>query len=184
MPQSVTGTGGRLIAAVPRRAAMTLALAVAVQGWLGCGGDNQAKVESSRDAAVVRPGHVPAASVEVTTARPRLDPPPRAGSVSVQAGPFSDRVRISRLAFTDAGARPRVRGRMVNRVDVSEVIVLEVKADFYDRDGRHVGSGSQVFENAEAFDHADEAIRFDIRPLRPAQGATSAVLSVPQLVNE
>ena len=163
---------------------MILSLVVAVQAWGGCGDDDRAKVGSRPEAAVVRPGHVPAASVEVATARPRLNPPPRAGSVAVEAGPFSDRVRISGLEFTDAGARPRVRGSMVNRVDVSEVIVLEVKADFYDLDGRHVGSGSQVFKDAEAFDHADEAIRFDIRPRRPARGATSAVLSVPQLVNE
>lgn len=73
---------------------------------------------------------------------------------------------------------------MVNVVDVSDVIVLEVKADFYDREGRHVGSGTQVFQNAEAFDHEHEAVRFDIRPGRTAEGAVAAVLSVPQLVNE
>lgn len=177
--------GGWPATATPCRAATLAGAAlVAALAWAGCGGDENAQVEARADTALVRPGHVPAASTDVATARPRLDRAPEVGSVTVEPGPFSDRVEISRLKFVDARARPRVSGRMVNLVDVSEVIVLEVKADFYDRHGRHVGSGAKLFKDAEAFDHEAEAIRFAIRPTRPAGGAVAAVLSVPQLVNE
>ena len=107
-----------------------------------------------------------------------------ARELTVAAGPFSDRVEISRLRFAAERARPVVTGRTVNVTDVSDVIVFEVRADFYDRRGRHVGSGAQVLQNAEAFDREAEAIRLAIRPAGSAHGAVAAIVSIPQLVNE
>ena len=100
----------------------------------------------------------------------------------VEDGPFTDRVRITGLVLVP-GDPPVVRGRIVNTVDVSELIVLELQADFYDAAGRFLGSGRQVFRDAHA-DPAEGPLAFRVRASAPQPAAVSAVVSVPQLVNE
>ena len=121
----------------------------------------------------------------------RLDPAPAAGTVRVEAGPFTDRLTFSGLAVQGA----QVVGRVENAVDVSELIVLALQADFYDASGRLLGSGTATYADEEFADTGatplphgtgvhDEAFRVVV-PSRPRlPGAVSAVLTVPQLVNE
>lgn len=111
----------------------------------------------------------------------RLQRPPRAGTVAVEPGPFTDRVSFSGLTLR-RGTRPSVTGRIRNRVDVSELLLLELRVNFYDRRGRVIGSGKRVFLDQEEF--GTHPLRFAVRARRPAAAAVAAQLSVPQLVNE
>ncbi len=125
------------------------------------------------------------ATISTVVASPRqppsqIDAP--VGDVRVEEGPFTDRVELRGLSFA-AATRPVVRGRIRNSIDVSDLIVLEIQADFYDRRGRFLSSGRQVFEEAVAPPDGP-FLRFTIRPERPEPGATAAVVSIPQLVNE
>jgi len=77
---------------------------------------------------------------------------------------------------------------------VSEVIVLELGADFYDAQGRYLGSGTATYADEEFTDtgatpiapSAPDAETFvvSVPSTEPLDGAASAVLTVPQLVNE
>lgn len=100
----------------------------------------------------------------------------------MEPGPFTDRVRISGLRLRE-GRRRAVAGRLVDVVDVSELIVLELRADFYDRRGRLVGSGVQVFDTEAAEPFEDTALPSAVRADEPAPRAVAAELAVPQLVN-
>ena len=133
----------------------------------------------SRDSAAVVvtpvPGDRPA------TGPARLRPVPAPGTVRVQEGPFTDRVRVFGLHLR-GGKRPLVSGRMLNVRDVSDLLSLTIRADFYDRRGRRVAAGRRHFGEGEPFH--DRPLRFRIRAKRPAPGASSAVLTIPDLVNE
>lgn len=89
-----------------------------------------------------------------------------AGRVQIEDGPFTDRVRASRLQVRP-GRRPVLTGRLLNRTDVSEVLALQLQADFYDRRSRYLGSGKTIYEEAEEF--FAEPLRFQVRA-----GATTA----------
>ena len=126
------------------------------------------------------PGRVPAV---------QLDPVPAPGTVLVEEGAFTDRLALRGLALQGG---TRVVGRIANTADVSELIVLEVQADFYDAAGRLLGSGTAAYADEEFIDNGATAVEVgpdDTFPVvvvsHPSVvGAVSAVVTVPQLVNE
>ena len=126
------------------------------------------------------PGRVPAA---------RLDPVPKPGTVRLEDGAFTDRLGVSGLSLQ---AGTRVVGRVINSADVSELIVLQLQADFYDAAGRLLGSGTAAYADDEFRDTgasavevgADGTFAVQVESQPSVVGAVSAVLTVPQLVNE
>lgn len=150
----------------------------------GCGGSSSPS-GGDRAAEPPAPSLVTPDQKEGTAARAavpaRLTPVPSSGTVRLQAGPFTDRVRVSALRLRPA-AKPEVTGRMRNLTDVSEVLSLTVQADFYDRGGRHLGTGRQVFGETEEFH--EHALRFRVQASRRVPEAAVAVLTIPDLVNE
>lgn len=123
---------------------------------------------------------------------PQLAPVPAPGTVRLEQGPFTDRLAVTGLALQGGS---RVVGTVANTVDVSELILLQVQADFYDGAGRLLGSGTASYADAEFADTGAIAVPHgtglhdDGLPIavtaRPAlTGAVSAVVTVPQLVNE
>lgn len=122
-----------------------------------------------------------------------LTAPPAAGAVEIEAGAFTDRLEITDLALLADG--PAVTGLVRNTVDISELIVLELRADFYDADGRYLGSGTATYADEEFTDTgatpiehdaagADGSFAIAVPSETPLTGAASAILTVPQLVNE
>ncbi|MFD9794562.1 hypothetical protein ACFWXK_26855 [Streptomyces sp. NPDC059070] len=144
-----------------------------------------------------------AAAPAVTFPAPKGAPAPAAslakipakGEVTLEQGPFTDRVRVSALKLT---GKPAVTGHFAITSDVSDVLALELRAAFYDERGRLVGTGSfQYAEEGEAGEAAHgtaghaapraegAGIDFTAVPKSPLTGTpASAVLSVPVLVNE
>jgi hypothetical protein len=164
----------------PRSAAPLAVAAVLVAALLGgCSG-------GSDGAALTTPG-APERRRSAEPAQPPAGSLPEglrrlpAGTVRVEPGPFTDRVRVEDLRI-ERGARPVVSGRLVNLVDVSDVLALELAVRFYDRRGRPVASGRRVFDHAESFH--DRPLTFRIEATRPAATAVAALLTIPQLVNE
>lgn len=158
------------------QAPLLILAALAVLGLAGCGGSS---VKAERTASPIEAVTAEAPSPQVLAGRYRG--PVGRGHVQVPPGPFTDRVDIRNLRF-HAGPRPRVTGSMLNLVDVSDAIVLELRADFYDARGRRVGQGDVVFNDAEPFNK--EKLRFAIGSRDAAPSAVAAVLTIPQLVNE
>lgn len=101
--------------------------------------------------------------------------------VRLAAGPFTDRVAVTGLELL-AGERPQIRGRIRNLVDVSDLLVLEIRADFYDAGGRKVATGSWLTTKEEPYH--DHALRFIVQSARTAPSAVTGVVSIPQLVTE
>ncbi|MFD4969070.1 hypothetical protein [Streptomyces sp. NPDC058424] len=141
-----------------------------------------------------------ATSSELALPTPRSAPAPAAslspaatpGEVRISDGPFTDRVRITKLALAKGPAA--VTGHLVVTSDVSDLIALELRAAYYDAQGRLLGTGS--FEHAEEGEAAhahgghsgpqaeNEGIDFTI-PAKGIQGTpAAAVVSIPVLVNE
>ena len=121
---------------------------------------------------------------EAAGAPARLASPARPGTVSVRPGPFDDR-------FALRGSRLRdgvVRTELTVTSDVSELVVLEVQAAYYDARGRLLSTSRAT--HAPEHDPAHEGPPEETVALRlaaPAQDrarVSSAVLSVPVLVNE
>ncbi len=104
------------------------------------------------------------------------------GTVTLQPGPFDDRVRIR-------GARlsgDRVTASLDVVSDVSELIALEIRVDFYDTSGTLIGTGRQQDDakDSERY-HGTGGVRgLPVTVRSPGRGASSAVLSIPVLVNE
>lgn len=119
------------------------------------------------------------------SAAPRLTAPPAAGTVDLRPGPFTDRVRIDGLRLVP-GTAPVVTGRLSVTTDVSDLISLELVADFYDRTGRLVGSTRTAYGDAERphIEGEDESVAFRLAAPAGAGTAVFAVLSIPSLVNE
>lgn len=127
------------------------------------------------------------------TTSPQPLPPPAAqrlaapvpdGTVLRKAGPFDDRFSLTGTRLS----RGTVDTALLVTSDVSEVIVLEAVADFYDAQGSLLGSTRET----HAPDHAhgetaapDESVHLELAA-EPAYRSrvASAVLSVPVLVNE
>ncbi|MFE3187690.1 hypothetical protein ACFXHA_01695 [Nocardia sp. NPDC059240] len=140
------------------------------------------------------PASAPAPAAK-PSAGPRVVEPPAAavsvtpGEVRLTPGPFTDRVRLSGTRLDGA----TVHGTLAVTSDVSDLLALEVRADFYDASGHLVGSGR--FERADgesaAGSHAgnghvagDDGIAFTITAAPADAAVAAAVLSIPVLVNE
>lgn len=166
-------------------------MAAAVLCGPGCGsGDSPepAPPTSATDAQNGAPPDRPAPTVTVAPepAPPRepprrLSPAAESGTVRVEEGPFTDQLRIEALRVR-SGERPRVTGRMARVTDVSELLLLQLEADFYDRRGRYLASGTATIDDPEAFHEGD--LSFSVAARRPARRAVAAILTVPQLISE
>ncbi|MFE9368434.1 hypothetical protein ACFYM2_01420 [Streptomyces sp. NPDC006711] len=162
----------------------------------GCGGGSG----GGRTEGAAEPGPVP--SVSFTA--PRQAAAPAAyqklarGEVRLEQGPFSDRVKVTGAAI---GARSAVTGHLAVTSDVSELIALELRAAYYDADGKLLGTGSyhyaeeghegqegrqgQGAHGAGQVPPAEGAgIDFEIVPASLGATPAGAVLSLPVLVNE
>ncbi|MFJ9826657.1 hypothetical protein ACIRSU_20130 [Streptomyces sp. NPDC101160] len=175
-----------------------LAPAALLATLTACGGPS---ADGGQDAAP-EPRPTATAAAQVTFPAPRTAPPaaptltpaPTKGEVRVEQGPFTDRVRLTRLALASAAAEPRVTGHLAITSDVSDVLALELRAAYYDEHGRLLGTGSFQYQEEGEDAHgterhdgpraAGDGIDFTV----PAKGLTgtpvAAVVSVPVLVNE
>ena len=119
---------------------------------------------------------------------------PAAGSVTVESGPFTDRLEITDLSL-QPGDHPSVTAALSNVADVSAVIVLELRADFYDAQGGYLGFGTAGYADQEYADNGtiplthftgepDGSFTIAVSSTTPLPGAAGAILTVPQLVNE
>jgi hypothetical protein len=122
-----------------------------------------------------------------------LTPIPAVGTVEVEPGPFTDRLEVRDLVL-QSGDRPAITASLRNAVDVSEFIVLELRADFYDAQGSYLGFGTATYADDEfastgaaPLTHGTgkhgEAFEVTVSSDTPLTGASSAILTVPQLVN-
>ncbi|MGW2860499.1 hypothetical protein [Streptomyces sp. NPDC001205] len=159
-------------------AVLTLALATA------CGGGTGERDEDS-------PSPVP----PVSFAAPKQAAAPAAyqklgrGEVRLEQGPFTDRVKVSGSTL---GAGSAVTGHLAVTSDVSELIALELRAAYYDADGRLLGTGSFQYAEEGHDEHKGghtpaaegPGIDFKVEPGALTGTPTSAVLSIPVLVNE
>lgn len=171
------------------------AVALATAAMAGCGGGAKAPDTtagaSSVDGTASPVARTPPAPSVVTntaptrvstpTAAERLKPVPTVGTVKIQPGPFTDKLKIAALQLSD-GPRPALSGSLLQRTDVSEVLSLILRADFYDASGNLVGSQQRSFGEVKEF--FDRAFRFKLRADRALPGASSAVLSVIDYVPE
>ncbi|WP_406343782.1 hypothetical protein [Streptomyces sp. NBC_00648] len=164
-----------------------------------CGGSDGDKADAGQRPAQAEQAAAPAVTFPAPSGAPApaatLAKVPAKGEVRLEQGPFTDRVRITKLTLSE---KPSVTGHFAITSDVSDVLALEVRAAFYDERGHLVGTGSfQYAEEGEAGEAAHGAaghaapraegagIDFTAVPKAPLTGkATSAVLSVPVLVNE
>ena len=171
---------------------MALALGLALVLAAGC---SRAPVVDFPVAGgrVPTPGAVPA-SVQrpVRVAPPVLASPPASGSAVVEPGPFTDRLAVTGLRV-EPGDHPRLTGRLEVTTDVSELMVLEIVADFYDERGHLVGSAAQAVRghsiggapHVDEEGHGREVVAIDVAAEAPfPRRAVAAVVTVPQLVNE
>ncbi|MEU4350046.1 hypothetical protein [Streptomyces sp. NPDC023838] len=176
-----------------------LALTTACGGSGGKGdqadaGQRPARAEQAAAPAVTFPAPSGAPAPAATLAKV-----PAKGEVRLEQGPFTDRVRITKLTLSGEPAeKPSVTGHFAITSDVSDVLALELRAAFYDERGHLVGTGSfQYAEEGEAGEAAHgtaghagpraegAGIDFTAVPKSPLKGTpASAVLSVPVLVNE
>lgn len=183
----------------PRVASATAVVVLALAALTGCTSNSSDSHDTGRDR---RPHDTAsaAAPAEFTPPSPRSAPAPAAslspvaapGEVRISDGPFTDRVRITKLALAKGPAA--VTGHLAVTSDVSHLIDLELRAAYYDAQGRLVGTGT--FEYAEddesAHDHGGHSgpqaenagIDFTI-PAKGLKGTpAAAVVTIPVLVNE
>ncbi|MFG2561119.1 hypothetical protein [Streptomyces sp. NPDC048496] len=135
-------------------------------------------------AALPAPRSAPAPALTLTSL-------PKRGEVRIEEGPFTDRVRVTRLALTK---KPTVTGHVAITSDVSDVLALELRAAYYDADGRLLGTGSFQYqeegEDAHGDDHHDgpraagNGIDFTVPAKKLTGTPATAVVSIPVLVNE
>ncbi|OIJ90417.1 hypothetical protein [Streptomyces colonosanans] len=182
-----------------RVASATAVGVLALATLTGCTGNGS----DSHDSGQGRRPHSTAPSAtpaKIALPSPRSAPAPAAslspaatpGEVRISDGPFTDRVRITKLALAKGPAA--VTGHLAVTSDVSHLIDLELRAAYYDAQGRLLGTGT--FEHAEndeaAHDHSEHSgpqaenagIDFTI-PANGLKGSpTAAVVTIPVLVNE
>ncbi|MEU6931404.1 hypothetical protein [Streptomyces sp. NPDC046374] len=180
-----------------RTSAATVALIAAVAALAsltGCGASGDGTgTDGVRPAAAASSAPPPSASLPAPRTAPAPAPTlatrPEQGDVRVEDGPFTDRVRFTRLALLD---RRAVAGHLAVTSDVSDVIALEVRAAFYGADGRLLGSGvftyGEEHEGEKGGHHARRAagagIDFSVSAKNLGGMPVAAVLSIPVLVNE
>jgi hypothetical protein len=187
---NVSGAGGRRASRPPNRWMALLAAALLSTGLGGCGGDP----ESGQPAAQSGPVIVERPPEMANDYQPHdLPGRPEPGTVTVTPTTFTDQVEFSQLDFV-AGQPPKVTGSFASTIEVSPVLLAEFAADFFDAEGRYVGSSNAVLkgthsESASADpdshessdDHGDSA-SFTITG--PAGDAVAANLRVVQYVIE
>lgn len=172
-----------------------------------CGGSDGDKADAGQRPVQAEQAAAPAVTFPAPSGAPApaatLAKIPATGEVRLEQGPFTDRVRITKLTLSEkpsgkSSEKPSVTGHFAITSDVSDVLALELRAAFYDERGRLVGTGSfQYAEEGEAGEAAHgtaghaapraegAGIDFTAVPKAPLTGkAASAVLSVPVLVNE
>ncbi|MFD9487550.1 hypothetical protein ACFWBX_26995 [Streptomyces sp. NPDC059991] len=180
-----------------------------------CGGSDGDKADAGQRPAQAEQAAAPAVTFPAPSGAPApaatLAKIPATGEVRLEQGPFTDRVRITKLTLSEKSSekssekpsgksfeKPSVTGHFAITSDVSDVLALELRAAFYDERGHLVGTGSfQYAEEGEAGEAAHgtaghagpraegAGIDFTAVPKAPLTGkAASAVLSVPVLVNE
>ena len=139
---------------------------------------------------------IPTQSAPAPTRTPALtlSPAPAAGAVQIEPGPFTDRLDITDASLKP-GDVPVVTARLRNVVDVSGLILLELRADFYDAAGGYLGFGTAAYADEEfagpsvvplphgTGEHGDPMI-VTVPSDAPLTRASSAILTVPQLINE
>ena len=158
-----------------RRRCTTLVLTVsAALALTGCSGS----------AAPVRPV---AAVVSAPTTAVETGPAPRPGTVVQGVGPFDDRFTLSGLTL----AQGAVTGQLLITSDVSEIIVLEVHAAFYDTAGTLLGRVVQVHQDDHGGNGSgvaglpDESVAVAVTaPAAYRDRVSAARVTVPVLVNE
>jgi hypothetical protein len=161
-----------------------LVLLVAAAAWLGlrtgsAGADPRAAARTSF------PDLQPATGSPTLASLTALQPTP--GTVVEAAGPFDDRYRLRRLRFDGT----TVSGTATITSDVSDILELEALAGFYDRNGRLLGTGRDVYhldESGAGTRHdgvPDESHPFEIRVPAELRGrVVAAAVGIPVLVNE
>ncbi|GHB43913.1 hypothetical protein GCM10010331_34390 [Streptomyces xanthochromogenes] len=171
-----------------RTAAPAVLAALALALLTACGGGSGGAPD---DRAEDAPAPVPS----VSFAAPERAAAPAAyqklarGEVRLEQGPFTDRVKVTGGAL---GAGSAVTGHLAVTSDVSELIALELRAAYYDADGKLLGTGSFQYAEEGHDEHkgghtptAEGAgIDFEVGPKALTGTPTSAVLSIPVLVNE
>ena len=170
------------------------AAAVAAVAVAGCGGGSKAEpagpgppdARATADVAAQPPApSIVTRSTPNTQTSPaspaRLDPVPAAGSASVEPGPFTDQLDISKLRLVPS-RRPEVRASLLQATDVSEVLSLILRASFYDARGRLLGSATRDLGETEEFFDAALDVRLVAADRLP--GAASATLGILSYVPE
>ena len=184
-------TAGASFGAPLRRGAALVCVAVAMAALTACTSAGATDDAGPTTTAVLDPATL-VPSVSPAPGRlpaVQLDPVPAPGTVLVEEGAFTDRLALRGLALQGG---TRVVGRIANTSDVSELIVLEVQADFYDAAGRLLGSGTSAYADEEFTDTGatavevgpDDTFAVEVSSRPALAGAVSAVVTVPQLVNE
>lgn len=116
---------------------------------------SDARVATGLDSASLVPEIDP---VDATALHPRrLVPAPRTGAVSRLAGPFDDSLRLDGLTMDSSAGT--LTGTATVLDEVSELIVLELQAAWYDVDGLLLGTSRTALdhEDAEALEAAHDA---------------------------
>lgn len=175
---------GRSARVLLRSALAVVAAASAVTACSSSGGGTSDRAASpAADPAAIRSAAPPSA---------QLAPPAHAGEVRIEEGPFTDRLALTELKLADG-----VTGHVKIGADVSDTLALEIRAAFYDADGKLLGSASFGYQEEEetgpAHGDADnahkpraagEGVDFAVAVPPGVAKPSAAVLSVPVLVNE
>jgi len=183
--------GGAPVGALLRAA---LSAGILLAGVTACTSSPEASAGADSSAQVQPVVPTPGRPAPTRTPQQLLAPVPAAGTVVIEPGPFTDRLEFADLSL-QPGERPVVTAGLSNAVDVSELIVLELRADFYDARGGYLGFGTADYADKEYADSGATPLTHDIGEhgdsftvavvsSTPLTGATSAILTVPQLVNE
>ena len=120
--------------------------------------------------------------------------PPATGEAVLAAGPFTDRLALRDLTLLRTG-QVGVSGTFAQVVEIGELLVIEVQADFYDGSGTLLGSESTAMDQDDIVNGGLRPAGSDERPggdvdfavtadAAYADRVASAVVSVPVLVNE
>lgn len=171
-----------------------LALVAVVATVTSCSAGPQATLPVAASVTAPPASAPPAtAAAAPSAASAAVAAPPRAGTVRLVAGPFTDRLHLQRLTVV---RRPgvAVSGSFAQVADVSELLDLEVRADFYDDSGRLLGSRTTVLGQSDVIrtarggagpDRSGGDVAFTVSaPAAVAARVSSALVSIPMLVNE
>ncbi|MFF2659977.1 hypothetical protein ACFVUH_21760 [Kitasatospora sp. NPDC058032] len=162
-------------------AALALGLLTGCSG--GGGGADASPASPAAPSTLALPAPKQAAAPAAVLATPAAS-----GEVQVQEGPFTDRVKLTGLTLSKGST---VGGHLTVTSDISDVLVLEIGAAFYDDGGRLVGTGAFHYQEEEPATGghdgpraAGEGIDFTAVAEKLTGTPVSAVLSIPVLVNE